>query len=68
MKLLTETRLFNIIPGNKDLQQYVPAEDSFAKGLYIIDIGKNDLALAQSNHNQTLDEVLDSIPKILARI
>lgn len=52
----------NNVSGKK-FNEYVPAEDYFEKGLYIFDIGQNDLAGAFYSKN--LDQVLSSIPKIL---
>ncbi|GER35713.1 GDSL esterase/lipase [Striga asiatica] len=43
--------------------RYIPAQDSFKKGLYMFDIGQNDLAGAF--YSKTFDQVLASIPTIL---
>lgn len=48
----------------KKLDKYLPAVDYFAKGLYMFDIGQNDLAGAF--YSKPLDQVLASIPTILA--
>lgn len=48
----------------KKLDKYLPAADYFAKGLYMFDIGQNDLAGAF--YSKPLDQVLASIPTILA--
>ncbi|CAK9314929.1 unnamed protein product [Citrullus colocynthis] len=50
--------------GGKKLDKYLPAEDYFQKGLYMFDIGQNDLAGAF--YSKTLDQILASIPTILA--
>ncbi|KAK7391969.1 hypothetical protein VNO78_20394 [Psophocarpus tetragonolobus] len=47
----------------KKFDQYVPAEDYYEKGLYMFDIGQNDLAGAF--YSKTLDQILASIPTIL---
>ncbi|KAH1229698.1 GDSL esterase/lipase [Glycine max] len=47
----------------KKFDQYVPTEDYFEKGLYMFDIGQNDLAGAF--YSKTLDQILASIPTIL---
>ncbi|VFQ69055.1 unnamed protein product [Cuscuta campestris] len=44
-------------------EKYVPAESFFQGGLYMFDIGQNDLA--GSFYSKTLDQVLASIPTIL---
>lgn len=51
-----------VISGRK-FSKYVPADDYFRKGLYMFDIGQNDLAGAF--YSKTLDQVLASIPTIL---
>ncbi|XP_050380179.1 GDSL esterase/lipase At1g54790-like [Argentina anserina] len=47
------------------LENYLPSEDSFQKGLYVFDIGQNDLAGAF--YSKTLDQILAFIPTILAQ-
>nr|XP_011466323.1 PREDICTED: GDSL esterase/lipase At1g54790-like [Fragaria vesca subsp. vesca] len=49
----------------KDFENYLPSEDSFQKGLYVFDIGQNDLAGAF--YSKTLDQILAFIPTILAQ-
>ncbi|KAM5561337.1 GDSL esterase/lipase [Rosa sericea] len=49
----------------KKLENYLPSEDSFQKGLYVFDIGQNDLAGAF--YSKTLDQILAFIPTILAQ-
>lgn len=50
--------------GGKKFDKYIPDEDYFQKGLYMFDIGQNDLAGAF--YSKTLDQILASIPTILA--
>lgn len=50
--------------ADKKLDKYLPAADYFAKGLYMFDIGQNDLASAF--YSKPLDQILASIPTILA--
>ncbi|XP_018478647.1 GDSL esterase/lipase At1g54790 isoform X2 [Raphanus sativus] len=47
----------------KRYERYLPPSDYYAKGLYMIDIGQNDLAGAF--YSKTLDQVLASIPSTL---
>lgn len=54
--------ILNCLIGKK-LDKYLPAEDYFAKGLYMLDIGQNDLAGAF--YSQTFDQIVASIPNIL---
>lgn len=55
---------FFLVVG-KELESYLPSEDSFRKGLYMFDIGQNDLAGAF--YSKTLDQILAFIPTILAQ-
>lgn len=55
--------LRKIIISDKKFDKYVPSEDIFEKGLYMFDIGQNDLAGAF--YSKTLDQILASIPTIL---
>ncbi|XP_022150804.1 GDSL esterase/lipase At1g54790-like [Momordica charantia] len=48
----------------KKFDKYIPAEDYFEKGLYMFDMGQNDLASAF--YSKTLDQILASVPTILA--
>ncbi|MCI28763.1 GDSL esterase/lipase, partial [Trifolium medium] len=41
--LLFKTRVLELLAGKK-FDKYVPAEDYFQKGLYMFDIGQNDIA------------------------
>lgn len=54
--------LSTVIAGKK-YKKYIPSEDYFTKGLYMFDIGQNDLAGAF--YSKTLDQILASIPTIL---
>lgn len=49
--------------GNK-FKKYIPQADFFSRGLYMFDIGQNDLAGAF--YSQSEDQVLASIPTILS--
>lgn len=49
--------------AGRKYEKYLPPLDYYAKGLYMIDIGQNDIAGAF--YSKTLDEVLASIPSIL---
>ncbi|TKY52188.1 GDSL esterase/lipase [Spatholobus suberectus] len=51
-------RVLQLLQGKK-FDQYVPTEDYFEKGLYMFDIGQNDLAGAF--YSKTLDQILASI-------
>ena len=50
--------------SDRKFDKYVPAEDFFDKGLYMFDIGQNDLAGAF--YSKSLDQILATIPTILA--
>jgi len=54
--------LFDDFSGRK-YEKYLPPIDYYSKGLYMIDIGQNDIAGAF--YSKTLDQVLASIPSIL---
>ena len=56
------TSIFHLIAG-KELDKYLPTEDYFQKGLYMFDIGQNDLAGAF--YSKTFDQVLSLIPSAL---
>ncbi|XP_054803939.1 GDSL esterase/lipase At1g54790-like [Prosopis cineraria] len=58
-----KARVLELIAKGNESNKYVPADDYFKKGLYMFDIGQNDLAAAF--HSKTLDQVLASIPTIL---
>lgn len=47
----------------RKFDKYLPSADYFGKGLYMFDIGQNDLA--GGFYSKSLDQVLASIPSIL---
>lgn len=49
--------------AGKKTDKNLPAEDYFGKGLYMFDIGQNDLAGAF--YSKSLDQIIASIPFIL---
>ncbi|GAA0140134.1 hypothetical protein Leryth_001516 [Lithospermum erythrorhizon] len=56
-------RITDIRKKSRKYDKYLPAADYFQKGLYLFDIGQNDLAGAF--YSKTLDQILASIPTIL---
>ncbi|XP_044481695.1 GDSL esterase/lipase At1g54790-like isoform X2 [Mangifera indica] len=56
-------RVLELLAKGKKYKKYIPSEDYFTKGLYMFDIGQNDLAGAF--YSKTLDQILASIPTIL---
>ncbi|KAE8678154.1 GDSL esterase/lipase [Hibiscus syriacus] len=56
-------RVLELLAKGKRLYKYLPAQDYFQKGLYMFDIGQNDLAGAF--YSKTYDQVLATIPTIL---
>ncbi|KAL1339768.1 hypothetical protein HN51_028098 [Arachis hypogaea] len=58
-----KARVLELLAAGQKYKKYVPAEDYFNKGMYMFDIGQNDLAGAF--YSKTLDQVLASIPNIL---
>ncbi|KAJ6876868.1 GDSL esterase/lipase [Populus alba x Populus x berolinensis] len=58
-----KARVLELLAKGKRFDRYVPAEDYFQKGLYMFDIGQNDLAGAF--YSKTLDQIVASIPNIL---
>lgn len=58
-----KARVLELLAESKRLGKYLPAENYFKKGLYMFDIGQNDLAGAF--YSKSLDQVLASIPHIL---
>ncbi|XP_021671181.2 GDSL esterase/lipase At1g54790 isoform X2 [Hevea brasiliensis] len=58
-----KARVLELLAKGKKLDKYLPAEDYFEKGLYMFDIGQNDLAGAF--YSQTFDQIVASIPNIL---
>ncbi|ONI04615.1 hypothetical protein PRUPE_6G330300 [Prunus persica] len=59
-----KARVLELLAKGKNFSKYLPTEDFFSKGLYMFDIGQNDLAGAF--YSKTLDQILASIPTILA--
>lgn len=59
-----KSRVLDLQPKGRKSDKYVPAADVFQKGLYTFDIGQNDLAGAF--YSKTYDQVIASIPTILA--
>ncbi|KAJ8753455.1 hypothetical protein K2173_019854 [Erythroxylum novogranatense] len=58
-----KARALELLAKGKRLEKFLPAEDFFAKGLYMFDIGQNDLAGAF--YSKTFDQIVASIPFIL---
>ncbi|XP_008246516.1 PREDICTED: GDSL esterase/lipase At1g54790 isoform X1 [Prunus mume] len=58
-----KARVLELLAKGKNFSKYLPTEDFFSKGLYMFDIGQNDLAGAF--YSKTLDQILASIPTIL---
>ncbi|KAK2983038.1 hypothetical protein RJ640_028535 [Escallonia rubra] len=59
-----KARVLILQATTKSLDKYLPADDYFEKGLYMFDIGQNDLTIA-FNHS-SFDQVLAFIPRILS--
>ncbi|KAJ8572932.1 hypothetical protein K7X08_009443 [Anisodus acutangulus] len=57
-------RVLEVQAKSRKYDKYVPAQDFFQKGLYMFDIGQNDLG--GGFYSKTLDQILASIPTILA--
>ncbi|CAN1232837.1 GDSL esterase/lipase At1g54790 [Linum perenne] len=58
-----KSRVLELLSKGKKLDRYLPAEEYFQKGLYMFDIGQNDLAGAF--YSKTFDQIVASIPTIL---
>ncbi|XVF31289.1 hypothetical protein REPUB_Repub16aG0133100 [Reevesia pubescens] len=58
-----KARVLELLAKGKKLVKYLPTEDYFQKGLYMFDIGQNDLAGAF--YSKTLDQILALIPTAL---
>ncbi|XP_057439415.1 GDSL esterase/lipase At1g54790 isoform X2 [Lotus japonicus] len=58
-----KSRALELLAKGRRFDKYVPSEDIFDKGLYMFDVGQNDLAGAF--YSKTLDQILASIPTIL---
>ncbi|KAL8171217.1 hypothetical protein V2J09_023021 [Rumex salicifolius] len=59
-----KARVLAFLSQSDKLDKYLPAEDYFYKGLYMFDIGQNDLAGAF--YSKSYDDVLALIPSYLA--
>ncbi|GLT90356.1 hypothetical protein SLE2022_082930 [Rubroshorea leprosula] len=59
-----KSRVLELQSKGKKYDKYIPAEDFFEKGLYMFDIGQNDLA--GGFYSNTFDQVVGLIPIILA--
>lgn len=59
-----KNRVLELLAQDKEYEKCVPREDYFQKGLYMFDIGQNDLAYAF--YSKSLDQILASVPIILA--
>ncbi|KAK1580916.1 hypothetical protein Q3G72_001318 [Acer saccharum] len=58
-----KSQVLELLAKGKKLAKYLPAEDYFRKGLYMFDIGQNDLAGAF--YSKTFDQIVASIPTVL---
>uniref|UniRef100_A0A5B7B2Z9 Putative GDSL-motif lipase/hydrolase family protein n=1 Tax=Davidia involucrata TaxID=16924 RepID=A0A5B7B2Z9_DAVIN len=58
-----KARVLELHAKSKKFDKYLPTEDYFQKGLYMFDIGQNDIAGAF--YSKSLDQILASIPTIL---
>ncbi|XP_022743040.1 GDSL esterase/lipase At1g54790-like [Durio zibethinus] len=58
-----KARVLELVAKGKKLDEYLPTEDYFQKGLYMFDIGQNDLAGAF--YSKTFDQILAFIPSVL---
>ncbi|KAJ4822926.1 hypothetical protein Tsubulata_050365 [Turnera subulata] len=56
--------VLQVVAKGKKLYKHLPEADYFEKGLYMFDIGQNDLAGAF--YSKTFDQVVASIPNFLA--
>ncbi|KAK4803208.1 hypothetical protein SAY86_001411 [Trapa natans] len=58
-----KARVLQLLAKGKKFDKYIPQEDFFTKGLYMFDIGQNDVAGAF--YSKSFDQVVASIPAIL---
>ncbi|CAH2055047.1 unnamed protein product [Thlaspi arvense] len=58
-----KSKVLQLIQDDENLEKYLPSEYYFKNGLYMFDIGQNDLAGAF--FNSTVDQVFGLIPTIL---
>ncbi|KAA8536897.1 hypothetical protein F0562_029375 [Nyssa sinensis] len=59
-----KARVLELQAKTKKIRKYLPEEDYFEKGLYMFDIGQNDLAGAF--YSKSYDQILVLIPTILS--
>ncbi|XVF72475.1 hypothetical protein PTKIN_Ptkin12aG0124200 [Pterospermum kingtungense] len=62
-----KNRVFALLSKDKELRKYLPAEDYFRQGLYMFDIGQNDLDYAFYSLKSE-EQVLASISKLVSRL
>ncbi|PKI74094.1 hypothetical protein CRG98_005572 [Punica granatum] len=58
-----KARVLELLSKGKKFEKYLPAEDYFTKGLYMFDIGQNDLAGAF--YSKSFDQIVASFPTTL---
>lgn len=58
-----KARVLELLAKGKKLSKYLPTEEFFDKGLYMFDIGQNDIAGAF--YSKTFDQIVASFPLIL---
>uniref|UniRef100_A0A251TWJ2 Putative GDSL-like Lipase/Acylhydrolase superfamily protein n=1 Tax=Helianthus annuus TaxID=4232 RepID=A0A251TWJ2_HELAN len=58
-----KSRVLQLQAKSRKFNKYLPDEDYFSKGLYMFDIGQNDLAGAF--YSKSFDQVVASIPLVL---
>lgn len=58
-----KSKVLQLLQQDEDLQKYLPSEYYFKSGLYMFDIGQNDLAGAF--YHKTFDQVVVLIPTII---
>ncbi|PIN18187.1 Alpha-L-fucosidase [Handroanthus impetiginosus] len=61
-----KARVLELLANDKKLQEYLPSQDSFGQGLYMIDIGQNDIDGAY--YSKSDSQVLALIPTILSEL
>ncbi|XVF21825.1 hypothetical protein REPUB_Repub12eG0123200 [Reevesia pubescens] len=62
-----KNRVLAFLSNDKELQKYLPAEDYFKQGLYMFDIGQNDLDAA-FYLSTSEEQVLAYITKLLSKL
>ncbi|XP_057800788.1 GDSL esterase/lipase At1g54790-like [Salvia miltiorrhiza] len=60
-----KARVLDVITKDKKLQEFVPSPDDFKQGVYMLDIGQNDIDRAFGYMSQ--DQVFALIPTILSQ-